>query len=266
MNMKDKELEAIKLKHVNNNTKIYHENSQLLSLYDQYINNIVELFDYIKNNESDFFFTIVFDILIEIGFFTTEGKFNFQNDHFKELSIKPGINIISGEGVCRNLACFYSDIFSYFCNYPLTTCCFDEKGSHNEDAKLYGNHVINLTSYNDIMYGFDITNHCAFIPSVNNSLKGINYDYLLTYAPSGDILLQLTTLLDEKKDIFKEINEKRKLLIVPNDKQVMTKEDFNKIVSDANSFIINRKKILQSFIVENNELTHEIKKKMLLLK
>jgi len=264
--MTQKELNEIKFKHVNNNLKIYHENKELITLYDEYINNIVELFDFIKCNESDLFYSLVFEILIEIGFFSADRNYQNNIDDFKELSIKRGINIINGEGVCRNLACFYEDVFSFFYNYPLKMCCYHHSEKESDYKKLYGNHVINLTLNNDTLYGIDLTNHCLFTVINKKMMRGLGFDEFLSYTPGGDLLFKMTTFLNINDDLFKEINETKKLINESIKKKKLTKDEYDKLVNIANEFIIKRKQIFQSFMIQNDELTHEIKKKMLLLK
>ncbi len=267
--MKKEQLVFIKNEHVNNNLKKYYDNIEIVKLYEQYIENVVELFDFIKNNESDYFYAILCDILIDVGFFSADRNFSSKNDEFKELSIKRGINIVNGEGICRNIACFYEDIFSYFCNYPLKMCCrIPHNNEDDESIKKYGNHIINLAYHHNILYGIDLTNHCTFVPIASNLLKGLTNDLTIPYLPNGDIVFKLTTTLDmpENFNLFKEINEITKMLDDSSIQKHMDIEEYKRIIIKANEFITKKNKILKSFIAQNDELTHEIKKKMLSLK
>ena len=72
-------------------------------MYNTYIQRIVELFDFIMKDNNNLFYSIVFDLLIENGVFSADDEFNYK-DEPKELSLKPGLSVISGEGVCRNLS------------------------------------------------------------------------------------------------------------------------------------------------------------------
>ena len=263
MNMK---YEDIIIKQIEKNTKVYNDNKELLTMYEEYINNIVEFFDFIRKDESDFFYTIVFDILTEFGFFSADRKYNKNSEIINELMIKQGISVVSGAGECRNIACFYQDVFSYFYNYPLLFCGLSPSGMQGKDELKYGNHVINLTKHNGIMYGFDLTNHCAYKPISDDKINGLFFDYPLLFTPQGNILLGLSSMLDKNKDLLLERSQIEKFLKETQNENYMTKEDFDKIVLDANHFIIKSKKLIQSFITQNDELTHEIKKKMLLLK
>lgn len=263
--MKKNDLKQAELKFIKRNLELYNENKELILLYDVYIQKIAELFGFIMNDNSDLFFSIVFDILIEIGFFSANRTFITEKE-FSEFTLKPGMSIICGSGECRNIACFYEDVFSFFYNYPLKLCCIDLKGLVNNDTLTYGNHVINLVKYNDIMYGYDLLNHVAFKPIDTKILKGINIDYTLQHKPNGDLLLYLTTILNSNINFISTINNKRAFLQESAKSNILSKDSFKKLVYDANEFISERKKLLQHFMLENEELTHEIKKKMLSLK
>lgn len=263
--MTEKDLENAKLNHIKQNMELYRDNKDIVSMYDDYIVKIVELFDFIMQKDSDLFYSIVFDILIEFGFFSAERKFNC-NKNFKELLIKPGLSIINGNGECRNVSCFYEDVFKYFYSYPLKLCCFDANGVTNTDTLTYGNHMINLTLYHDTIYGFDIINHCIFKAKSDKILEGIDIDYTLLHKPNGDLLIGLTTLLSNNVNFTKEYHLIRTLLQNASIKSELSLEELKQLVKRANRFIIEKKEILQSFMIENEELTQEIKKKMLLLK
>ena len=263
--MTEQELQKIKLKHIKNNIEIYKNNYELVTLYEEYINKIVELFDFIMIKNEDLFYTIVFNILMEIGFFSYNNTFDNSVDNFKELSIKPGINVIAGYGVCRNIACFYDDVTKHFYDYPLKLCCFDKKDGLTSDTKLYGNHMINLTKYHDTIYGFDIMNHCLFNAISKSKLKGFNVNYYLTHKVYGDLLINVVTDLKLRNDYIREFEIKKMLLEIASRHPIITNYDYEKIISDANEFIIRRKKIFQSFLKDNDSLKYEIKEKILIL-
>ena len=264
--MTQRKLEEIKLKHVRNNLEIYKNNSEMISMYDEYITKIAELFDFVMEKDSNLFYTIVFSILVEIGFFSADRNFEPDEDKYGELIIRPGLNVVCGAGVCRNVACFYEDVFSYFYNYPLKLCCLDKNATMTDDTKRYGNHMINLTFYKDTLYGYDVLNECLFKAKDFDLLEGLEVNYPLEYTPNGDLLVELITALDEKSNFYNEVQTKYKLLEIASTRDILSVDEYIKLTNDANEFIKARKRLLQSFLVKNEELTHEIKKKMLSIK
>ena len=253
------------IRFLNENLIIYKENEELITMYDEYINNIVELFDFIMKKNSNLFYSIVFDILLQQGFFSANRKHE-KKENFKELLLKPGMSVVNGIGHCRNIACFYEDIFKHIYNYPLKMCVIDSNGLMDDDTKNTGNHVINLTQYYGRIYGIDLLNHCVFKIWENDTLKGIDIDYSLKHAPNGNLALDLITLLDKNTSILKSVIMNIALFHDPNYGNALTKEKISKIFIRSLDFIDKKDKILQSFNNDNKELTNEIKKKMLLLK
>lgn len=264
--MTEEKLKKIKLKHLKNNLEILKNNQELIALYDEYIEKIVELFDFLWKKNDDLFYTIVFDILYEIGFFSFNNQFNSDSDEFKELSIKPGLSIISGMGVCRNISCFYEDIFRYFYNYPLKMCCFDKNGLNEKDTDVFGNHMLNLSYYHDLIYAFDNMNHCLFRAINCDTFTGLGFDYDLVYKPYGDILFHIHTDLTDTNNVILETSWKKSLFERASQGKCITEEEYKKIIDDANNFITDRKKIFKSFLIDNLKYKDEINEKMLLLK
>lgn len=264
--MTEKEIREIKLKHLKNNLQIYKDHVDLVVLYETYIRRIVELLDFVGMKNNDLFHTVVFDILTDIGFFSYNNTLDSKVDEFKELTIKPGINVVTGEAVCRNVACFYKDVFRHFYDYPLTLCCYDKTVTSDKDTAIYGNHMINLTMYHDALYGFDVLNHGLFKPIDRTNLTGVGFDYKLAYKQYGDLLVHLTTQLSLEDSFVLESSLKRVLMKVSSKKETIPIEDYEKIIDDANEFIIGNKKIFKSFHEDNIGIQNEIKQKMLLLK
>ena len=268
MNMTERDLQKIKLKHLKENIVEYNNNLELIKLYDDYIQKLTELFDFLLGKNDDLFYTIVFNILFEIGFFSHNNTFDDSMDNFKELSIKLGISVVNGAGVCRNISCFYEDIFKNIFNYPLSLCCFNKisDSDKDNDAKIYSNHMINLSKYQDVIYGFDLINHSLFKPIDKNKLKCLDTNFYLYHKAMGDLLINVTTGLTLKDNFLNELKLKKQLLMISSRADTITKEKYQKLILDANNFIVGHKKIFKSFLEDSTKYKDEIKEKMLLLK
>ena len=264
--MTNEELKQVQLKYIDRNTKMYNDNKELIDMYNQYIDNIVELFDLIRNNESDLFYTMVFKLLIEIGLLSATHKLTTRDNSFIELPIKFGMNIVEGRGLCRNFACFYDDVFSCFYNYPLFMSCLDPFIEPNDDSIILGNHMINLTKHNDTIYGFDLTNNCLYIPVSENTISSLDNTITSEYKHQGDVSMKMNRLLKYDDDFFKEIRFIKQMLKDYDKHNYINQEEYEKLKIDVNNFVVGKKEILLNFMYKNEELTQEIKKKMLLLK
>ncbi len=145
-------------------------------------------------------------------------------------------------------------------------CCLYPNNDTNENVLTYGNHMINLAYHNETIYGVDLTNHCLFIPSNKETLNGLGHNIQIKFTPNGDIVFKLTTILKETDNLFKEIDETRLLLEKSSKQKYITKEEYQKLIIEANELIKNKTNLLQDFICQNSHLTHEIKKKIKILK
>ena len=111
---------------------------------------------------------------------------------------------------------------------------------------------------------FDLLNHCIFKARDANYLEGLGFDYSLKYCPNGDLLLELMCSLSEKTNFLNEVQEKHMLLEMSSKIKNLSEEEYKKLIIYANTFISEKSKMFQNFLLKNEELTHEIKKKMLL--
>lgn len=261
--MKEKDLLKAKMIYFEQNQKVLTENKDIIEIYNAYIYKIVELFDYLMKKNSHLFYTIVFDILTDLGFFSIDFKFNRKEEMTFEIAQKPGINIALGNGHCRNIACFYDDIFNKFYDYPLKMICYDSDGLKNKTTQSYGNHIINLAFHHDVLYGFDLINNLLYSFVDKNTLKEFNGKSYLYYKQYGDILIRLITEAEMKNDYLETVMKKKTLFKIASKKQIITLDEYKKLVNDANSFIMEKQKILESFLNDTDYLRNEMKEKVL---
>jgi len=266
LNSKDQTLKDQSLK---DNLETYQNNKDLIDMYDEYVRRIVELFSIIIKNNSDLYYSIVFSKMLHSGYFSVDKMYRIKNPK-NELRIKYGMNIVNGDGVCRNIAWFYSDIFKHFYNYVLRLCCFyvnpEDSEARKEKDKTNGNHIINLAKYYDEIYGIDITNQCLFRFGTNSYLEGIDVDYNLEHKPRGDVLLNIAAVLSDKTNVLRESSFNSSLFTEGKNSTRLTIERIRKMSISADSLIEQKAKLLKGFMIENEELTHEIKRKMLSIK
>ena len=71
--------------------------------------------------------------------------------------------------------------------------------------------------------------------------------------------------INEKTNFLEEVKEKRMLLEMSSTRNNLSKDEYQKLIMYANNFISQKSNVLRSFLLQNEELTHEIKKKMLSL-
>lgn len=151
-------LEYWKEKNKSDNEQEEKDNSSLISLYDEYIKLAGNLVNEVSldNSISKGF---IISILVYAGVFSYDDlKFKNVDDI---LNTRLGLNILNGEGCCRNFSHFTKDIFASnneFCE-NLSVIELNERNKTQATREM-ANHMINLIEYEGVLYGFDTS--CEF--------------------------------------------------------------------------------------------------------
>ena len=144
-----------------------NQNLELINLYDEFIEKTANLLKKLNKNNNIFLYPLLLSNLIALGI-TGEYNEDFNASNSFDLSNHLGINVILGEGVCRNVNSSANDIFNKLgiTSYPLMISL------DNEDIKP--NHFITLVKLNNKYYGLDIYNNILFNYIDYNHLNCLN--------------------------------------------------------------------------------------------
>lgn len=147
------------------------ENIDLINLYDEFIEKTAYVLRKTNKTNNIFLYPLLLSNLIALGI-TGEYNEEFNVNNSFDLPNYMGINVILGEGVCRNVNSFANDIFKILgiSSYPLMISL------NNEDIKP--NHFITLVKLNNKYYGLDIYNNLFFNYIDHNHLNCINVQNL----------------------------------------------------------------------------------------
>ena len=231
------------------------KDSDIILPYDDYIDKVRDLVRNLRKNKSDLECAMMISWILKNGYFSFDNKFELSTNVGYEVKSHPGINVVSGKGCCRHLACFYRDIFEGEYDYNLLYNCSISKHTWLSILPL-GNHIINLVMHNGVLYGYDLTNHCyifkneKILSDIEKSGYKIKYKYL------SDVIFSNLVGTDKI-----DMEELKRILEKPNN--MMTKEDFIKLKEDINKYMIRNEKIVQEFSLDSKELKDKIKEKIL---
>lgn len=150
--------------------------------------------------------------LIKSGMFSYL-KFISDDPKFIEYHAHNGIHVVIGEGVCRNVASFTTDLMkntSYFCE---NFFCYFTKDKIEYDDKMKANHVCNLIKYNNIYYVYDVYNNEIFYFNNQYMLSTFENNNYLYYCPLSELELSDMSSLEINKRIitFQETATKEKI-------------------------------------------------------
>lgn len=137
----------------------------LIYVYNLILDKTAQLFNGLDSSKDPILYSLLLNELITSGALSVENtftllskdniiKFNFEvENHF-------GINIILGEGCCRNFSDFHKDLFDKLNLYSKKYYCY--VSSHRNLRKSIdknANHVMNLVEKDGKVYGVDSYNY-----------------------------------------------------------------------------------------------------------
>ena len=106
--------------------------------------------------------------LIHNGYLSYDMSFSdMPPDQLKEITCKYGINIVLGDGCCRNYAGIHQDVFSHL-GYPSELFpCYQGINTFNRAKYAKANHIINLIQHEETTYGIDMYNLNSLFHFIN---------------------------------------------------------------------------------------------------
>ncbi|MBR2678557.1 MAG: hypothetical protein IKE63_03990 [Bacilli bacterium] len=176
--------------------------------YDLFLNEVVdELLKYDLNNSLEY--SIALSYLLDCGYLSNDRTFKHKVSN-QEIIGKLGINVVLGEGCCRNISDFHRDVFNKLQLSIQPFYCFQGIGKGTNRG---ANHIVNLVDYKDNKYAIDLHNYCFLYhftkPFVMESISIFNRDKLLYKPYYGIILGEID--LDTIKENIKKFEEYSKM-------------------------------------------------------
>lgn len=136
--------------------KLYY--SEALEKYNQFITKVAQFIrsiGYKKPLESSF----CLSLMIHLGYLSHDMKFSDLPPNLeKEITCKLGINIVTGDGCCRNYSAIHQDVFGELGLDSELFYCYQGHNTFNRAKRARSNHVINLIQHEGVTYGIDMYN------------------------------------------------------------------------------------------------------------
>lgn len=128
-------------------------NEELINMYKSYIKKVSNLINSITQDNS-ITKSLLLTILLKAGTFSYD-KYIYSNEK-DILKSYFGLNIVLGNGCCRNVSGFINDILTECNTYSKTIPVFATNISDSVNAyKNKANHMVNLIKYNNTLYVYD---------------------------------------------------------------------------------------------------------------
>ena len=155
----------------------YAEEEKLYGdIFKEYEKFLLELIKLLKsiNLSNTLEYSIALGYLIWNGYLSKDLKYN-RNEAKNELRKNRGINIILGEGCCRNFSDLHYDIMKKLNEYVRKYYCASRvlfKPLNITES----NHVLNIIEYDDLLYGMDLYNQSRLFKFIDGfNLKDISF-------------------------------------------------------------------------------------------
>lgn len=252
-------LEYWKEKHRTEIEKEEKDNLSLIFLYDEYIKLASKLINEVSLDNSISKCLLV-SVLVYAGVFSYD-NFKFENAD-DILYTRLGLNVINGEGCCRNFSHFTKDIFTSNNDYceNLAVMYLNKKDKRKATRGL-ANHMINLIKYNGILYGFDTSSQFGELYYFINGFE------LLPIEESAKSYMYYKPYLDFVYSYwsFQELKEKLMLLNENVGKRI-TENEYKDIVKETDLKLEKEITLVQDFMKDTRSEIVGIKEKIKMIK
>ena len=187
--------------------KLYAEESKLYSdIFKEYYKFINILVNFMKslNLSNSIEYSVALQLLIYNGYLSNEMKFD-RKEPTNELLKDCGINIVMGEGCCRNFTDFHYDVMLGLNQYIRNFHCAKPKLFQNIKT-MRANHILNLIKFDNLLYGIDLSNASRLFKFVDGyTLREISFNsrIKLRNKPYYELIYNNSTV----DDILESINQ-----------------------------------------------------------
>ena len=234
-------------KYIKENEKIKYES--LLNKYYLLLDEIVNLLKLLELNNS-IEYSLALSYLIENNYLSYK-EFDYNKEKHNEITTVPGLTIINGSGCCRHFTDIQKSIFDKLDIFCKKFYCYESEIKYNN--KLRANHIVNLISYNNLMYGIDLYNYNSLYKFTGKYyMKAINdVSVYLTYKPYFEMIIEESNL-DLINDYIKYFKK------IANDDYISYLEYNDNIKYNINNYLKNNSNKMIEFSNDTLELKKDI--------
>lgn len=221
--------------------------------YRIYIRMIADLLKELHLPNNPLYYSVVLQRMIYRGYCSVK-KYRYVEDVKDILDYTEGINVIAGQGVCRNSTAFIDDVLrrldfpteKFYCNSHRTARQRQSKGV---------DHVLNIITIDGVKYGYDSTNR--------QFLRFINDSDLRAYLPNGEEVIQHLKPYAALSagDTPEELSQKMQTYLDASLTPQISEEEVNEIIYRSSELVNKNERAFNAF----KDYTQERKQKILTL-
>ena len=231
---------------------IYRDTLKDYNLFLDMVSSLLKSLDL----DSSLEYSIALSYLIHNGYLSYNGEVDTKKTTYSnELVSNFGVNIVSGEGCCRNYAQIHKDIMDRLSIPSKKFYCVQSSIRMKKRAFLApANHVANMINYDKRLYVFDTFNDARLYKLVSSYeafvISHTGYKYL-TYKPYYELIFGENDLEGIKRsyEVYRKDSKNRHLSAY---------EWFDGLRGDTLMYLESQKKLFSEFSSDTTELKTNI--------
>ena len=230
----------------------YEKYIRAIKNYYMFLDSVVKLLLSLKIH-TPLEYAIAIRYLIINGYLSYNGNYCFSCEFDNELMSNFGMNIICGSGCCRHEVDIFCNLFSMIGLYSKKFYCNHSFFKYlNFNRKRAADHVISLINYEDLLYGFDITNNMLFRFVNQSQMKSLTYydPVYLTYKPYYEMIFDGISI-EKINDTYKLFDEKSK-------GRYMNVYEYKDLNADTISYLKGIDSLLHEFSKDTGKIKNKI--------
>lgn len=223
--------------------------------YDRFLNLVAELLKSLKLSNSLEYSTAL-SYLIHNGYLSNNNEIDKTKTEYDiELPSNFGLNIVLGEGCCRNYSQMHKDVFDKLGIPSKKFYCVQSGVRIKKKAfEMPANHVANMIVYNDKLYLFDSYNGSRLYKMVNSYeafvISHTDYKYLI-YKPYYELIFGENDLkgIKQNYELFRKDSKGN---------HIGAYEWIDGIKADTIYYLDQNKSVFKDFSQDTSELKNDI--------
>ncbi|MBR4178420.1 MAG: hypothetical protein IKR57_03635 [Bacilli bacterium] len=232
-----------------------------LEEYNEFLNKVVELLKSLDLSNS-LEYSIALSYLIHKGYLSYNGNVDKKKTVYDiELISNPGINIVLGEGCCRNYSQIHKDVMDKL-DIPSKKFYCVQSGLRikKKGFEVPANHVANMINFDKRLYIIDCFNDARLYKMVSSYeafiISHTAYKYFI-YKPYYELIFGESDLKGIKRsyEVFKKDSKNRHL---------SAHEWIDGIRADTISYLDKNKKEFEGFSIDTKEMKEDIYNSLML--
>lgn len=224
--------------------------SSIFAYYDEFLRLCSDLLKEISIPDNPISILENMSNLLWQGLFSYGNVFEYAEDIKSTFSVKLGIDVVLGKGVCRHVSSFATDLLQKMGIYCDDFYCYSSDTKIMSDLMGEANHMANLIKYDGNYYVYDILINKLLSFASPIELEDFEDELFFYYKPEKDIELGCISLID--------LENRLKEFESSTGSSTISRSEYYEIIRETSSLYVKNICLLPDFCKESNKLKEKI--------